>query len=164
MVVLDHVPEGLAEIESYYGKAGEVVEGDFRANAEWVKENLAVFEVVFPLRQSWDLREIRGFHAHIKVGLAIVDALNEIKDFYGLAYMRRHGLDYYGGVYNPRCKRGSWQPSTHAWGIAIDYCPGLGPMGERSLMPWPIVDAFLRRGFENLPKTDGMHFQACREY
>jgi len=164
MIVLDHVPEGLDAINRYYGIAGQVVDGQYKVNGEWTRENLAVFELPFPLRQSWDLREIRAFHAHVKVGDSMVDALNEIKEFYGLAFMRRHGLDYFGGVYNPRCKRGSWEASAHAWGIALDYCPALGLMGERTRMPWPIVDAFLRRGFENLPKTDGQHFQAAGGY
>jgi hypothetical protein len=164
MIPLMHVPEGLREIEAFYGRAFSVQGNQIVMDDAWVKDNLKVFDVGFPLRASWDSHEVQRFVAHKKVGAAMVDALQEIKEFYGLSFMRKHGLDLWGGVYNPRFKRGTKEPSVHAWAIAIDVCPDLGPIGERTRMPWPIVDAFLKRGFENLPGTDGQHFQAVRGY
>jgi hypothetical protein len=164
MLRLDTIPKGIVEIIEFYGIAGRILNGQFKVNSDWFIENVKVFQLSFPLRQSWDSREIRSFLAHRKVGAVMADALEEIYRFYGLRQMRLHGLDHWGGVYNPRLKRGSREPSTHAWAIAIDYLPGLGPYDEPTRIPWPIVDAFLKRGFTNLPKNDGMHFQACEGY
>jgi len=164
MSKLEYIPKGIGEIIEYYGAAGRIIDGTFRADSAWVSENIAVFHLSFPLRQSWDYREIRAFHAHKKVGAAMVDALEEIYGFYGLQIMRMYELDLWGGVYNPRLKRGSREPSVHAWAIAIDYCPGLGPYNEPTRVPWPIVEAFLKRGFVNLPEMDGQHFQGCEDY
>lgn len=163
MLKLDYVPHGIEDIVRYYGAPGQIVRGKFKADPKWVEENRRVFHISFPLRQSWNQQEVRAFHAHRLVGAVMVDALEEIHTFYGLRLMRRHGLDCWGGVYAPRLKRGSREPSTHAWAIAIDQCPELGPWGEPTRVPWPIVEAFLKRGFINLPENDGMHFQACNE-
>ena len=164
MLKLDHIPNGIGEIIEYHGAAGKIVDGKFKVDGDWFAENVKVFHLSFPLRQSWDQREIRAFHAHKKVGPVMVDALEEIFALYGLRLMRLHSLDLFGGVYNPRMKTGSNEPSTHSWAIPIDLCPNLGPYGEVSRIPWPIVEAFLKRGFENLWNGDGMHFQACEGY
>ncbi len=164
MVKLEQVPEGLEGIIARYGVCGSAGPEIFLPDRTWVSENIRLFHLPVPLRRSWDLVEITTMPAHRLVGDAMVDAIAEIYEFYGLATMRMHSLDLWGGVYNPRFKRGSRQPSTHAWGIAIDWCPALGPFGERTRLPWPIVEAFLHRGFENLPASDGMHFSASRGY
>ena len=164
MLKLEYVPKGIDEIVDYYGTAGRIVDGQFKVDPDWFTENVEVFHLSFPLRQSWDYRELRAFHAHKKVGAPMVDALEEIHGFYGLQLMRLYDLDFWGGVYNPRLKRGSREPSAHAWAIAIDLCPGLGPYDEPTRIPWPIVEAFLKREFVNLPENDGMHFQGCEDY
>ena len=163
MLKLDVLPKGVQEMLLLYGAPGKIVDNHFEADPAWAQENLKRFKLSCPLRQSWDLKIIHSFPAHKLVGNVMVDALDEIYAYYGLAEMRRYGLDLWGGVYNPRYKTNGTQPSAHAWGIAIDYCPDLGPYGKPSRIPWPIVDAFLKRGFVNLPE-DGMHFQAVEDY
>lgn len=145
------LPNGYDEIVEHFGTVGG-------------KSYLQSFELPFSLRQSWDQKIVWSFWAHRYVGWAIVDALVEIKEFYGLPNMRKYRLDQWGGIHNVRRKKGSDDWSTHAWGIAIDYCPELGPYGEPSRMPWIIVEAFTKRGFRNLHGHDGMHFQACTGY
>jgi hypothetical protein len=167
MIKLQTVPDGIDRIVGYYGSPGYVENGKFIQDKEWVGENVGWFGLSFPLRQSWDLREIRGFWINKKVGPAMIDALDEIKDTFGLSFMRRNGLDLWGGCHNPRLKRGDYDPSTHAWAIAIDYCPDLGKLGNPSNMPWVIVDAFTKRRFDwggLWDFRDGMHFQACTGY
>jgi len=164
MLRLEHIPKGIGEIIEYYGAAGRIVDSKFKADGDWFAENVRTFHLSFPLKQSWNQQEIRAFHAHKKVGAVMVDALEEIYALYGHRLMRLHGLDQFGGVYNPRFKFRGDEPSTHSWAIAIDYCPSLGPFGEPSRMPWPIVEAFLKRGFVNPWNNDGMHFQACEDY
>lgn len=135
MLKLETIPKGIDEIGKVYGAAGRIRDGQFKVDPDWFTENVKVFHLSFPLRQSWDYREIRAFHAHRKVGAVMIDALEEIYKFYGLRLMRRHGLDFWGGVYNPRLKRSAKEPSTHSWAIAIDYCPGLGPYDEPTRIP-----------------------------
>lgn len=168
MFKLEGVPQGLTAILDTYGTPGYTEKGKFVVDQAWAKENLQYYVLPFPLRQSWDLKEIRGFWIHKKVGHAMVDALEEIKEFYGLAFMRKHGLDLWGGCYAPRFKRtDSQEPSAHAWAIAIDMCPELGQLGASPTMPWHVVEAFVKRGFEwggLWDDPDGMHFQACGGY
>jgi len=164
MLKLEYIPKGIDEIVDYYGAAGRIVNGKFKKDQGWFDENVKVFHLSFPLRQSWNQQEIRAFHAHKKVGAVMADALQEIYEFYGLRLMRLHGLDFWGGVYNPRLKRGSREPSTHAWAIAIDQCPELGPYGEAPRTPWILVEAFVKRGFlwgGLWEYPDGQHFQAA---
>lgn len=167
MIKLQMVPEGPDEIIRWYGVPGRVEGKRFVADREWIAENLKYFKLSFPLRQSWDYKQIQGFYIHKKVGPAMIDALEEVRNVYGMAYMRLKALDYWGGCHNPRLKRGSREPSTHAFAISIDYCPDLGKMGDPSRMPWHIVEAFIKRGFEwggLWREPDGMHFQACTMY
>ena len=61
----------------------------------------------------------------IRVHKAIADrvqaALKEILAHYGLAEIKRLGLDQYSGSYNYRKSTGSSTLSMHAWGIALDF-------------------------------------------
>ena len=155
MIILDHVPDGIEEIVDYYG--------DPKVDDDWFLNNMIVCRLPFSLRQSWNQKRINKFHVHKLVAPAMKDALLEIEEYAGIVFLRQYLFDQWGGVYADRNKRGSNIPSTHSFGISIDECPELGPIGEPSRMPYFIVHAFLRRGFENL-KYDGMHFQACIGY
>lgn len=154
MIILDHVPDGIEEIIEYYGDPKD---------KGWFKKNIIVCRLPFSLRQSWNGVRVDRFHVHKLVSEAMLDALLEIEEYGGMVFLRQHDLDQYGGVYNDRNKRGSNVPSTHSWGIAIDYCPALGGLGEPSRMPYFVVKAFTRRGFVNL-KFDGQHSQAAKNY
>ena len=167
MLKLEYIPNGIGEILEYYGSPGKVERGRFVVDRNWIADNLAWFGFAFPLRQSWDLKEIRGFYIHKKIGPVMIDAIEEIHEIYGLSYMRRHGLDYWGDCHNPRLKRTNPEPSTHAWAIAIDYVPALGALEDPPTTPWFVVEAFTKRGFSwggLWDHSDGMHFQACEGY
>ena len=154
MIKLDYVPDGIEEIIGYYGDPQE---------AEWFKDNIVVCHLPFSLRQSWNGVRVDRFHVHKFVMDAMRDALLEIEEYAGIVFLRQHNLDMWGGVYNDRNKRGSNIPSIHSFGAGIDYCPKLGPFKEPSRMPYFIVKAFIKRGFENL-LHDGQHNQACTGY
>ena len=163
--MLAQVPQGYAEVEALYGVAGQEVAGGFAPDRAWAQANLQRFALSFPMRESWaPYRSLTSFIAHRLVGAAMADALEEVCAYYGLGRLQHYGLDYWGGVHNPRLKTGQKVPSLHAWGVAIDVCPALGPFGEPSRMPWVVVEAFTKRGFEwgglwRVP--DGHHFQAA---
>ncbi len=165
MVKLGYIPDGLPDIMKYYGVPGSLdSEGWAHVDRKWFKENISYFKLSFILQQSWDQRKIKGFIAHNKVGPAMIDALEEIKDYAGLEFLQKYKLDQWGGVYNPRWKKGIEEPSTHMFGIAMDFCPELGPYGEESRMPCFIMEAFEKRGFINLWMHDGMHNQGAKGY
>lgn len=164
MIKLEYIPNGLHEIIEYYGDPGSIdKDGNAHVDRKWYKKNISYFSLSFPLHKSWNGEQINGFIAHNKVGPAMIDAIEEIKAYGGLRFLRQYNLDRWGGVWNPRFKKGKKEPSTHMFGIAIDYCPALGLFGEPSRMPCFIVEAFLKRGFVNL-KRDAMHFQGCSSY
>jgi hypothetical protein len=122
----------------------------------------------FPLKLSWQPDVKTNYiYGNKEVVEVFVDGLEEILSLYSLYYIQKYDLDYYGGCYNNRLKRGKAEPSTHSWGIAIDYIPNYGPYHEKNRVPCPIVDVFKKRGFiwggDWIPE-DGMHWQACRGY
>lgn len=167
MVKLDHVPTGLIEILNHYGNPDS--DGDFVPDKAWVEKNLRRFRLPYPLRLSWNPDQlIRYVLAHRLVGDAMMDALDEIGQVHGGRYLEQNQLNRFGGVYNPRLKRGLGQLSTHTWAIAIDLNPEKAPLGaDPSGQPGFVVEAFTKRGFMwggEFKRPDGMHFQACRGY
>ena len=95
-----------------------------------------------------------------------LEAFQEILDIYGLDFIRKNNLDWYGGCYESRKSRGSDRISVHAWGMAVDYLPQLGKFNSPSLIPYHIVRAFKNRGFEwggDWESQDGMHFSSVVE-
>ena len=156
MKMLSTVPEGLEEIIEVYG--------DCHA-ADFIQENIIWQRSPIVLRLSWapDIR-IGGFNCHRLIGPVVADVIAEIRDFGGIDFLRENDYDLWGGCFNPRGKTGGGGPSTHSWGISVDWCPALGPFGKPSKMPQFIVDAFVNRGFVNggtWKVTDAMHNQAC---
>ena len=168
MIKLDFVPTGLDEINDYYGNPDP--DGDMMYNQEWFSENIKEFRFPIPLAKSWNTTAYTTrFWVHKLVGPAIVDAINEIVERRGAAYLLENHLDRWGGGWNWRFKTGSRELSTHGYGISCDINPDLAPYGEPSNQPDFIVEAFTKRGFFwggewPFPYKDGMHFQAARDY
>ena len=167
IVHLLEVPHGLDEINKFYGKA---LDNNGEPYPGFSNKNLKAFKLSFPMRLSWKKSDfIERVYCHYLIGPALVDALEEIVAYRGYDYLKRNNLDLYGGCYNPRPKTGGTDPSTHAWGIAIDINPDHGAFGKPSSMPDFIVQAFKKRGFIwggdwDMRWRDGMHFQACSGY
>ena len=168
MVELKHIPKGLKEINKYYGNPDR--DNNFELDPGWVQAHLTRFKLPFKMKLSWKNQYVTHILAHYLVGPSIIDALNEIKNFSGLIYLKENKFDEIGGVYNFR-KMGNYPAlSTHSWGIAIDINPHLGPYGGISHMPDFIVNAFKKRGFnwggDWPPKwaSDAMHFAGNTGY
>ena len=155
MIKLNYVPQGLKDIENYYGNPDE--EG-------WFDDNIVIVDLPCSLRYSWKDVFVDRFAAHRLIAPALLDALIEIIDYNGIMFLKEHNLDRFGGCYNRRNKRGSKTlKSVHYYAAAADYCPEYGPWGKHSRMPYFIVDAFKKRRFETF-KLDGMHFQGALGY
>lgn len=155
MKILNNIPAGYEEIVSKYGEPGDV-------------RMMQRFLAPFPLKISWDKTiETNWIYGHKDIVPVFIDGLHEVLHVYGKAYIVKYELDIFGGCFNNRNKRGIEEPSTHAWGIAIDYIPNYGPYHKEGRVPKPIVDIFKKRGFvwggDWIP-ADGMHWQACKDY
>ena len=105
----------------------------------------------------------KNFWGHKRIYPHVFDAFSDIMDIYGLNFIRENGLDSYGGCYALRQIRGGTEMSDHSWGMAIDYLPQLGGLGEPPMTPYLIVEAFKKRGFiwgGDYKRPDAMHFTA----
>lgn len=121
----------------------------------------------FPLYLMGDKSLVcRNFYGNKKIVKSVIDAFKEILDTFGLESIKKNGYDNYGGCYEYRNSRGYDQLSDHAWGMAIDYLPQLGPLGELSMIPDEIVKIFKKRGFVwggDWWRPDGMHFSGRKQ-
>lgn len=146
------------DMQAFYGKPGE---------------NLATFEIPYPLRLSWDKGTIvRKMTLNRKCGPSAVKVLEEVERTYNEAERRNLGLDLFGGSYNNRTMRGGTAISTHAYGIAIDFDPernGLNTKAPQARLSHadaiPFWQAWEREGWVSLGRArnfDFMHVQAAR--
>lgn len=121
----------------------------------------------FPMRAAWDTGLLlTNFYGHKHIGEAIIESLEDILDYYGRDFLLVHDLDLWGGCYADRKTVTGKRKSVHAWGLAVDYLPHLGPYGKPSIIPYHIVMAFKKRGFiwgGDWSVPDGMHFSAVEE-
>jgi hypothetical protein len=170
---LKEIPKGEDEILAYYGHPDTDMDGIL--DGEFLSEKVSIFDLPpdCNLCASWaPHRPITRFQAHKLVGDVIVDAEQEIRDELLKIEQEPSIMNHHrewGGTFNFRPPRGqSWGYSTHAYGIAVDRNPKLGPLDWQAwkIDRYPnrqsaiIISAYHRRGFVSLP-WDMMHFQAC---
>lgn len=94
----------------------------------------------YPLKLTWNTRKvIHSFTCHEKIVPAVERVLQKVLDHYGLAEIRRLGLDLWGGALNVRKMRGGTKWSTHAWGTSIDWDT------KRNKLPWGADKASLAK-------------------
>lgn len=131
------------------------------------KEEMVKAPFPFPMYLMGDKsQKCTNFYGNKRIVEAVIDAFQEILDTYGLEYIKKHGLDNYGGCYNNRKSRGYDDLSDHAWAMAIDYLPHLGPLDKPSKIPDKIVQIFKKRGFVwggDWQRPDGMHFSGRKQ-
>ncbi len=64
---------------------------------------------------------VKTIRVHKVIADRVQAALKEVLAHYGLAEIKRLGLDQYSGSYNYRKSTGGSTLSMHAWGIALDF-------------------------------------------
>lgn len=144
-----------AQLRARYGKEGT---------------NQGTVASPFPLVLDWDTKTtIHRFSAHQSLVTVIENALRETLNQYGLPRIQALGLHRFGGCLNIRTKRGGTTPSTHSWGIALDWYPsknGLKQTHKTALFARPEykdwLDLWEAHGFINLGRCydfDWMHLQ-----
>lgn len=71
---------------------------------------------------DWDMSLSRShFNVHRKVADSLKRILEAVFQKYGEDGIKKHGLNRFSGDLTCRNIRGGSRPSTHAWGIAIDF-------------------------------------------
>lgn len=144
----------IGDIVKMFGEAGS--QGDF------VK-----IPFPFPMVASWeDTLKLGNFYGHEHIGEAVIEALEEIKDYYGEAFILENKLNRWGGCFALRKTVSGKRQSVHSWGLAVDYLPHLGAYGIPATTPHVIVNAFRKRNFiwgGEWSVPDGMHFSAVIE-
>lgn len=165
IIKLTEVPDGRAAIVARYGDPED---------PDFITKNMIRKAAPFTMRIAWNLDlKSNAIYGHRLVVDSMADALQEIVDYKGHQWLRERNLDLFGGVFANRKMIGYNALSTHAWGIAIDYCPNIGRLGSRAdadEYPRFIVKAFTSRGFDwggawpAKYQPDAMHFQACTGY
>ena len=142
-----------------------------------VAPNLVTLEVPYPMYLAWDKgTEITRFSCNAKVHDSLKIILQRILEELGLPYIKKHGLDLYGGCVNVRKARFKEWYSRHSWGIAIDINPeqnGLdtpwedGKQGQKgyATMPTAVIEIFEDQGWKSGARAwgkDAQHFQATQ--
>lgn len=133
-------PNGRADIERVFGPRGQrQVTVRMFAGPNGREVPVTCHELIAPrLKAVFDEIKARGLSHHIRT---------------------------WDGCFNNRNKRGSSNPSTHAWGIAVDLNASENPMGQSRMTEGQrqLAAIFVRYGFYQLP-NDPMHFQYCTGY
>ena len=121
--------------------------------------SMDLFPPPYPMEFSWG-GPVSKMGCHKMVALPIKNALNEIKDTFGLAWIRKHDLDEYAGCYSPRKSRGGNSISDHSWAIAFDFADRRKGNGNKEqwranvegrngvAMPNEAVAIFRKHGFQ----------------
>lgn len=138
------------------------------------ESNLVRFSFPYPMRLAWDTsKTVKTSRCHRLIRKPLVAALRELLDTHGMDWIRQHGLDLFGGIYNDRSVRGGRAKSKHAWGVAIDlnpdengnrtpWVPGKQRSKGYATMPQAAIQIFEKHGFKSAARAwgrDAMHFQ-----
>jgi hypothetical protein len=145
----------------YYGVPGD-------------ESELVRIDFPYEMKLAWDKSvKVTRSRCHSRIAKPLLAALNDLLETYGIEWIKKHGLDLYGGIYNNRNARGGSTKSKHAWGAAIDLNPSdngnrtkwrLGEIGQDGFATMPIeaIEAFEAHGFKSGARAwgrDAMHFQ-----
>ncbi|MEJ2248050.1 MAG: M15 family metallopeptidase [Candidatus Lokiarchaeota archaeon] len=138
------------DLIEFYGDPG-TEEGLNKINKAQVK-----IKIPFPL--DYGRNTITVMSCHEYCAEAYVDALQEILDFYGLDNLQRFKLNTFHGCHVIRQTRNHKWWSIHSWGMAFDHNKHYGEYGQKTIMPYYFINAFLKRGFGWGGRfNDGMH-------
>ena len=146
-----------AEIIAKYGQPGDT-------------KNFVSIALPYPMRIAWDLKvTVNKITVHKDAAPALLMALTEILQHYGIDKIKALGIDIFGGCYNFRKMRGGNEWSVHSWALAIDLDPvrnSLKATAKTAQFAKPqykaMIDIFDRHGWYSLGRIknyDWMHFQ-----
>lgn len=115
---------------------------------------------------------IKTIRVHRLIADHVAAALKEVLEHYGPQRIKELSLDQYGGSYNYRSTATGRSLSMHAWGVALDFTPGLNAYEKRkpyASLSRPECDAWWeiweRHGAVSLGRErdyDWMHLQFAK--
>jgi hypothetical protein len=131
---------------------------------------LVTIQLPYPMRLAWDTDTVvTKMRCHRLVANRFVAIFNDLFAHYGLAELKRLGIDLFGGCFSFRKMRGGNDYSRHSWGIAIDLDPARNGLKQSSKTAQfakaeykPMIDIFYKHGFVSLGRErdfDFMHFE-----
>ena len=170
MVKLDYVPNGIDEINHYYGNPDS--DKDLEVDEYFFEKVIKWYQLTYPLRSAWNPEVIvTKLRLHSGIATSVLDAIEWAMEMVGPLEMRKNDWDRTAGTYCFREMRGYPALSTHSWAIAIDMNSHIALWGGKAKdQPQIWIDAFKNRGWiyggDWAPRWTGdpMHFQACRGY
>jgi hypothetical protein len=150
--------EGSAEFLEFFGPHGE-------ENGHTPPSR----KITLPFTIYYDQTPVTALRVHERCADSLLGVFERLAAVYPDESSRRAaGILAYGGLYNPRLKRGSTQSwSMHAWMNAIDLNPGKN--GNKTswpvsaTMPIEVMECFAQEGWLSAGAfwgRDAMHFQA----
>jgi hypothetical protein len=115
---------------------------------------------------------VKTIRVHRLIADHVAAALKEVLEHYGPTRIKELSLDQYGGSYNYRSTATGRSLSMHAWGVALDFAPGLNAYEKRkpyASLSRPECDAWWeiweRHGAVSLGRErdyDWMHLQFAK--
>ena len=117
-------------------------------------------------------REVNTFGVHRAVADSVRGALKDVLAHYGLAEIKRLGLDDYAGSYCNRSTSTGSAKSMHAWDIALDFAAGKNGYATKSPKAslshpdcekwWKIWESYGAVSLGRERNYDWMHLQFAR--
>ena len=131
---------------------------------------LVTLNLPYPMRLAWDLdTTVVRIRCHRLIKDQLSAVFNDLLEHYGLAEIKRLGIDLFGGCFAFRKMRGGSDYSRHSWAIAIDLDPARNSLKATSRTAQfakpaykPMIDIFYKHGFVSLGREknyDWMHFE-----
>lgn len=158
-------PNGLQGILDTFGRLPEYVRDDGTVDPKWESEFIVRMPLPYPIPLDWDTsKSATAIRCHKLLAPLFQEVFAQID-----VRKLRASLKTYGGCYVYRAKRSGAKPSTHSWGIAIDFNVRSNQMGTAGDMDPHLVDlmegyGFIWGGRWSGRGKDPMHFQYCSGY
>jgi hypothetical protein len=151
------------EVKAFYGDPQLYLLLDGGVDPAWERAVLSYVYLPQPIPLGWNrgVKVVR-IRCHNKLVNSLTNVFNRI-------HLEGNWkcLTSFDGVYSWRPKRTSSKLSLHCWGAAIDLNAHSNPMGGLGDMPWQVINAFNKEGWEwggEWNYADPMHFQAAAGY
>ena len=158
-------PQGLRGIIATFGNLSDYLRDDGTLDPQWEIRNMLLAPLPFAIPLDWDpTKRVTRIRCHRLLVPLYEAVFAEI-----VAQGLKSSLNTYGGAYQYRAKRNGAKPSTHSWGIAIDFNVSTNPMGRAGDMDPRLVAlmedfGFVWGGRWSGASKDPMHFQYCTGY
>lgn len=134
---------------------------------------LTTLNLPYPMVLAWDKKtSVTKISCHKLVKDNLDSIFKELLSTYGLAAIKRLGIDIYGGCFNYRKMRNGSDWSRHSWAVAIDLDPDRNSLNQSSKTAQfakpdykAMIDIFYRNGFLSLGREknyDWMHFEIAK--